>query len=378
MRAIGLLFWACNVAIVMHAAAAEIEHVDVYRVPGRFGGWPANHGLWAWGDEILVGFSAGYAKDNGEGYHAIDHDRPEEHLLARSLDGGATWTIENPAAQGDLVPTGSSLHGIAPPDVPQPELRDCPGGIDFAHPDFALTLRMTDVHVGPSRFHYSYDRGHNWEGPFRFPQLDTPGIAARTDYIVESASTCTAWLTAGRTNRREGRPVCVRTTDGGKTWQLRGWIGPEPQGFAIMPSTARLAPAHYVTTLRVHDGPVRWIDAWESVDDGVTWQYLSRPVADTGTGNPPSLIRLRDGRLCLTYGRRAKPFGMRVVLSSDGGHTWSPEITLRDDGGGTDLGYPRSVQRPDGKVVVVYYYHTAPQGQRFIGATIFDPDRLTP
>ena len=31
--------------------------------------------------------------------HNIDHDRPEEHLLARSLDGGLTWTIENPAAE---------------------------------------------------------------------------------------------------------------------------------------------------------------------------------------------------------------------------------------------------------------------------------------
>src|SRR5262245_55129976 len=85
---------------------AVVRHVKVYAEPGRFGGWPANHGLWAWGDEILVGFSVGYARDNGPGRHAIDHDRPEEHLLARSRDGGETWAVEDPAAAGGPVPAG--------------------------------------------------------------------------------------------------------------------------------------------------------------------------------------------------------------------------------------------------------------------------------
>src|SRR6187549_224353 len=93
---------------------AVVEHVKVYAKPGRFGGWPANHGIWSWGDEILVGFSAGFFKDNGPGRHAIDHNRPEEHLLARSRDGGQTWSIENPAEQGALIPSGNALHGTAP------------------------------------------------------------------------------------------------------------------------------------------------------------------------------------------------------------------------------------------------------------------------
>ena len=59
----------------------NIEHVMVYHEPRRFGGWPANHGIWSWGDEILVGFSAGDFKDLGPARHAIDRERPEEHLL---------------------------------------------------------------------------------------------------------------------------------------------------------------------------------------------------------------------------------------------------------------------------------------------------------
>ena len=33
------------------------EHVIVYRETGKFAGWPANYGMWAWGDEIVVGFT---------------------------------------------------------------------------------------------------------------------------------------------------------------------------------------------------------------------------------------------------------------------------------------------------------------------------------
>src|SRR5690242_8429276 len=62
-----------------------VRHVVVYREEGRFAGWPANHGIWSWGDEVLVGFSRGTYKDRGR-FHHIDHDRPEEFLLARSRD----------------------------------------------------------------------------------------------------------------------------------------------------------------------------------------------------------------------------------------------------------------------------------------------------
>lgn len=356
------------------SSAQAVEHVDVYRVAGRFGGWPANHGMWSWGNELLVGFAAGHQKDNGPERHAIDHDKPEEHLLARSLDGGLTWSIENPAEQGALVPNGPTLHGIAPPWLKQPTPVDCPGDVDFTHPDFALTVRMTNTDVGPSRFYYSYDRGHRWQGPFKLPQLDTPGIAARTDYIVNGPRDCLLFLTAGKPDGEEGRPLCARTTDGGRSWKFVSWIGPEPKGFAIMPSTVRLSPTHLLTTLRVHEDKRRWIDAWESNDDGATWQYLNRPVATTGEGNPPSLIRLADGRLCLSYGLRAEPYSMRAKLSADEGRTWSEDVVLRAHGGGRDIGYPRSAQRPDGRVVVVYYWHDEPKSDRYIAATIWDPN----
>jgi hypothetical protein len=77
----------------------------------------------------------------------------------------------------------------------------------------------------------------------------------------------------------------------------------------------------------------------------------------------------------LTYGRRAAPYSIRGRLSGDGGRTWGAEVVLRD-GGGVDLGYPRSVQRKDGKVVTVYYFWDKATGpERYLAATIWDPGK---
>lgn len=346
---------------------ASVTHVDVYKQPGRFGGWPANHGIWSWGREILVGFEAGYFLANDRG-HAIDYTRPAEHLLARSLDGGETWTIERPA--GLRPPPGARQAGVPAEEGGKPPV-DSPGGIDFTHPDFVLTARMESNHVGPSRFYYSQDRGRSWHGPFTLPDFGQPGIAARTDYIVDGTHELTMFLTAAKVNGREGRVVAVRTKDGAKTWERLGFLHPEPDGrdYGIMPSSVRLSPSTILTTVRFRN----WIEAYRSDDNARTWRHVARAVPDTGRGNPPSLVRLKDGRLVLTYGYRAAPFGIRARLSKDDGRTWDDEVVLRGDGGSWDLGYPRTVVRPDGRLVTVYYYNLQEGGERFIGATIWTP-----
>ncbi|MBI4560206.1 MAG: exo-alpha-sialidase [Candidatus Hydrogenedentes bacterium] len=358
-------------------SAQDAQHFVVYFEPGRFGGWPANHGIWSWGNEILVGFSRGYYQDLGPTRHAIDREKPEENLLGRSLDGGNTWTLEFPMKQGVLVTQRGAAHGVPPEGVREREPVDCLGGIDFTHPDFAMTLRMTGLDEGASRFYYSMDRGHTWQGPFRLPLFGQPGVAARTDYLVYGKHDCMVFLTSSKANSQEGRVFCARTQDGGKTWEFVSWIGPEPEGYAIMPSTVRLAENTLLSAIRRREGDPSWINAYRSEDGGKSWTFLGTPAPSTGEGNPPSMIRLRDGRVCLTYGYRAAPFEIRARLSPDGGNSWDEEIVLRSNGGGRDIGYPRSVQRPDGKVVTVYYFCDAPDKERYIAATIWDPDKVS-
>ena len=113
----GLLGWVLSCSGATAAGEPpKIKHVTVYREAGRFAGWPANHGMWSWGDEILVGFSRGYYKDRGP-FHHINKEKPEEFLLARSLDGGITWSIEQPRPPGALAGTPGMRHGLMPPGV---------------------------------------------------------------------------------------------------------------------------------------------------------------------------------------------------------------------------------------------------------------------
>lgn len=361
----------CALVVLCCAFAAQpprpIKNVVVYQEAGRFGGWPANHGIWSWGNEILVGFEAGYFKDKAQG-HAIDYTRPAQHVLARSLDGGETWTIEKPDS---LRPPPSIKVAGVPTEQGGKEPVDCPGGIDFTNPGFVLTARMADIHIGPSRFYYSSDRGKTWNGPYRIPNFDQKGIAARTDYLVNGKHDLTMFLTAAKANGKEGRVICVRTRDGGKSWDFVSFIGPEPAGddFAIMPSSVRLSNRGILTAIRHRN----FIDAYRSDDDGKTWRFVNKPAPGTGGGNPPSLVRLKDGRLAITYGYRSTPFGIRARLSSENGDSWGDEMVLRSDGGAWDLGYTRTVQRPDGKMVTVYYFNEAKDKERYIGATIWDP-----
>jgi hypothetical protein len=332
--------------------------------------------MWMWENEILFGFAEGTYKNLGDRHH-IDRDAPERHWFARSLDGGETWNIEKPANNGFPIAEGDALHGIETPGLEIPEWKDCPGGVDFTHPDFAMTLRMTDVNKGPSRFYYSYDRGHNWEGPFRLPDMGLPGIAARTDYQVLGKHEAIFFLTAAKKNGKEGIPFCARTTDGCKTFEFISYIGEEPKGYAIMPGSVRLGEDEYFVAVRQREGDDGFISGYRSTDGCKTWTLEHPKLVQCGAGNPPSLIKLADGRLCLTYGHRAEPYySIRRIFSEDNGKTWEPIYTIRSGGDSTDIGYVRSLQRPDGKVVTTYYFNDAESvggPERFVAASIWLP-----
>jgi hypothetical protein len=348
------------------AAVAEpaqvIGNVLVYKELDRFAGWPANAGMWTWGDEeIVVGFTLGWHEER-EG-HTINREKGSEKRFARSLDGGKTWTLD-PTETFD--------------DPGQDAAVELTEGLEFTHPDFALMFAMTNSKTGFSRFFYSTDRCKTWKGPCRLPALGQSGVMARTDYIIEGPKSISAFMTASIDGVREGRPFYARSQDGALTWEFVSYITPEPPagGYSIMPATVRVSKDELVTIIRRRERVVNgeeawWIDAWKSYDNGKTWHIKHNPLA-ANEGNPASLNQLNDGRLVATYGHRGAPYGLRAKISLDNGETWGEEIVLRDDGGLWDIGYPRTIVRPDGRLVSAYYYNLPDAKERFIAATIWD------
>ena len=225
----------------------DVRHVKVFHEAGRFAGWPANNGVWHWGNEILVGFSLGYlAPPEKQGLHQIDTDRPRSNMLARSLDGGETWSV-------------------CEAGYPEGELQRFPMDLEFDASGFALNARGDKAFI-------SLDRGRTWAGPFRLPFADLH-LRARTDYQVLGPRDLMLFLTAQKTNDREGRPFSARTRTGGKYWNQFAWIGPEPpSGYSIMPSSIHLPNGDFLVALRRRNNdPLQhnFIELYRSRDGGL-------------------------------------------------------------------------------------------------------------
>jgi len=90
----------------------------------------------------------------------------------------------------------------------------------------------------------------------------------------------------------------------------------------------------------------------ESHDGGKTWTI---PHSIGVWGLPSHLVRLRDGRLLMSYGYRRKPFGNQARVSTDHGQTWGEPIIISGDGKGGDLGYPSTVELGDGSLLTIWY-----------------------
>jgi hypothetical protein len=184
----------------------------------------------------------------------------------------------------------------------------------------------------------------------------------------------TLFLTAAKSDGKEGRVFCSHTADGGQSFDLVSFVGEEPGGKSIMPAGLRLGDGHWIVALRRREQPGSFIGIYRSEDNCSSWSRMHESIAETGRGgNPPAMVHLRDGRLIMLYGYRDTPQSIRYVTSVDAGATWGDPITVREDGGCSDLGYPRIVERPDRSVVAVYYWNDCLEEERYIGASIFRP-----
>ena len=347
----------------------KLEPVHELVAYGRtdFYGWPANFGMWRFGDDLLVGFEKGAHHYNGFGFHAIDHDIPTRKVFARLTPGGE-WVHEFP----EIPPMPQSGETI---------LADVPAELLSEKTALMFQAKGVKGHA-ISGLYLSNDEGKSWQGPFRVPDFDMYGVAARTDYLV-----CDGYFLLGMTGVKpdgdEGTSFAARLWFDGR-WEFLGMIGEVPPkwDFRIMPALARLPDGKLLAATRyarevdedevegeMPEGLSR-TEVFLSEDEGVTWTYAStigEVDNDLSGGTPPAVGVNSDGTVVVAYCRSQEPRGVFFTTTRDG-KNWTEPVALRTDAVNTDMGYPRMIIKDD-VAYIVYYYCTGEEEPRFVACT---------
>jgi hypothetical protein len=349
---------------IVWGAQAQVQELRVIsHTPDLYCGWPTL--IRRASGQLIVVYSGGRED------HVCPFGRVE---MMRSDDDGNTWTWPRVILDG--------------------EIDDRDAGICETQQGTLLVTTFTSLAYESSRLTKALQQKPGESGAWPQDRLDR-------------------WLAVhNRLNQSQREQELgqwmIRSTDGGITWSQRTpSIVNSPHG-PIQLSDGRLLYAG----VRLWD-PSRQVGVCQSSDDGQSWQWLSDiPVragdaadeyhelhavettagkivvhirnhnsADAGEtlqclsedggkswssprsievwGLPSHLLRLRSGRLLMSYGYRRKPFGNQVRYSDDGGNSWSDALTISDDGSGGDLGYPSTVELADGSLLTVWYERLA-------------------
>lgn len=322
--------------------AADIRTRTISFEPGLYHGWPTlarrRNG------ELLAVWSGGRER------HVCPYGRVE---LMRSRDDGERWSypevlmdsaiddrdagICETAAGSLLVTTFTSLAHEAVKDRPA-HWEAVDRRLDAAGRKALLGMWMLR----------STDGGSTWTAPYRVPVNSPHGPIALADGRVIYAGK-QLWEGTGKIGVAESR-------DDGATWR---WLADIPTRSGDTHEqyhelhAVEVSPGRLIAQIRNHNVANRGETLQsESADGGRTW---SEPHAIGVWGLPSHLLRLRSGRLLMSYGYRRPPFGNQARWSDDGGRTWSAPVVLSADGASGDLGYPSTVELVNGGLLTMWY-----------------------
>ena len=256
-------------------------------------------------------------------------------MITRSTDEGKTWSKPE-----TLIDT--------PADDRHPafvELKD--GTILCSFFTYAGEPKNGDLSKEPAArvwFIRSFDGGRTWEKQPR--RLQTPFLYDETDGPLLRLSDGSV-LVAVNGRAKTGPPDhagILRTADRGETWNLLSSVKADHELLEVC--VAALPNGNLVMMARP-EGDICW-----SRDGGRTWT----PPQNFGMRMfAPSLYILRNGTLLCLHGSYAPGHaGLRVIFSSDNGHTWI--APSRDHGFLVDsaYGYGKAMELNDGSLFIAY------------------------
>ena len=286
------------------------------------------------------------------GYNAPAHTTlPADVECWASSDGGKTWSkrgiaASRPNAEANYCHWASGV-------IAKDELLVIASGMDDAAnakgqrmPNDVLVFRSTNA-------------GANWKPNGEFP-LRMPGdlkphpfgsIVQGTDGQLRTL----VYTSDEQSNNAEAAWIVI-SSDRGQSWGDVRKLADGINESVLLP----LVDKTWLCVARTSNKPApehgQELRQFRSVDDGQTW--TDEGLIAGYHKHPPHLLRLADGRILLTYGNR-RDGSIEARLSSNDGKSWTTPLKLYTTGPG-DMGYPSTAQRPDGKLVTVFYAQRSP------------------
>ena len=309
------------------------------------------------GDELLIAFRQAPREK------IVRHTHPRSIItLIRSYDGGQTWDTEN---AGQMAAGGGQELGL----------------IYLGNGKVGGALAAHEVVPMNEEQRSGFPHIHEREYPFRnvgslWCWSDNFGLTWRVENTILVGNNLQACAppvqladgtlmipSYGAIGRSEIASAMVhRSEDGGATWSDMALMArgrPQTRHYHE-PVVLELAPGHLLGMLRFADKGqyprgIFWQN--ESLDNGKTWS-TPKPT-HVRSGACPRLLMLQDGRLLLTYGRRAEPYGIYASISEDNGKTWSATSWLLRKTPDADQGYTSSLELDDGRIFTTSYAKNA-------------------
>ena len=307
------------------------------------------------GQELLMAFRQAPSQKR------VRHTHPRSVItVIRSYDGGETWDVEN-AAQ--LAAGGG--QEFAPIHLGRGQV----GGLLAMHS--VVPVREAERASIPHRHKHEYpfanvggfwcwseNSGLTWS--LNHNVLFAPRLQTCSKPIRLSSGTllapCYGALGTGLGGLSSN--VVYRSDDSGRTWSPPTVIakGAKTTRVYYEPGLVDMGEGHIVALHRTgqcQDGRSGLFWRNESRDGGKTW---TDPVETNITsGACPRLLKLSDGRLLLTFGRRFAPFGLYARLSDDAGRTWGPTSWLLRSAPDRNQGYSSSLELKPGRIFTACY-----------------------
>ena len=385
----------------LRAAKSKLTAVRHMRLHGdrtTYCGHPRQGGLFYFGNGELVVLH-NHATVTYQKREDVQHDFYGYHarsvlLLQRSRDYGGTWPGPDEVKVWNEAAPLEEREKFVLSAFTSPRRN-----MDLSKPGSMVVFPRT--FLGPNQYGApqmmsfalrSSDRGGTWDSVPTL-LLPPPGCYSATpDNAPIVRLPDGTWAFPMRTYGGRSSVDLYVSNDDGLSWNFRGGI---------------TEPSHYPALILLQSGRLQCynypLGMCYSDDGGKTWS--GRTVILPPAPSPwlpedpfyheelahrsPAPLLLRDGRIVLLFARRiSAKRGIGLMVSEDGGKSWSPDLILRDDASMyqktkvlgmsteySDIGYPLACEFEDGRIFTAYYFMVADGtmfgGARFVAGSYF-------